>query len=235
MGNDKKNKKDKKNNPNDDLPADPGDFERLMRRFFKEFFSSGSGIPDDFIRNMEYKDFLPDIPGMKTDRYSISYRFGSDMDKPEIRVNGKHVDFKNFSDFFEKLGSKIPGGLNFDDKFSNFRSFRIQNGGSKPILSVDAEQLSLDQGDILYAEPIFEIYENGKEHHLTSAEVILEMPGVLKDDVIINYVEKGVTISGEVEHGKKIFQITINLKFKPKIEDTIINEKNGIYTITFKE
>ncbi|MCP4760956.1 MAG: hypothetical protein GY870_04180 [archaeon] len=205
--NKRKSEEDKNKNP---------DLKKIMDKFLKNFTMDVNFTP--FI-DFESIDIFSPKPGMKSN--SIQYKFGTGMDKPEIRINGKIVDDKQLNELFGNMNSINPNILGSNPRIPN---------------TVDISEVSLlgDESSSEIEDEIedvyFEIFEDTKED---LAEVTIEMPGVTFENININYSANGVIISGRV--GERLFQKAIQLKFKPNKENSKIFGKNGIFQITFKK
>jgi HSP20 family molecular chaperone IbpA len=152
----------------------------------------------------------------KTRSYSISYKYKTGMDKPEININGNPVNSENFKDLFRNitnLGIKDPtlNQIELDP-----RDFQLSSGNSK----------SLNE----FEEPLYDLIEDSNGH---PTGITLELPGVSIEKIIISYFDDEVIITGESED--RIFRKELTLEYKPDKEKTQVFGKNGIYQIHFSK
>ncbi|MHA1339552.1 MAG: Hsp20/alpha crystallin family protein [Promethearchaeota archaeon] len=185
-------------------------FNKRIRRFFEDWIDFSSEFEDifeDLDENFEIR-----IPKGKTSKnYSISYRWQTGMDKPEIIVKGDATedDIQRFLKGIQaKFGRHALSSNDFDVKM-------LEPG--------EGEELESNEE---YRYPDGEIQSGN-----SNAIVTLEMPGVGKDDVKIDIDGKKVTIIGE--KGDIKYKRKFTLKFEPSEHEITAN--NGIIEITFKK
>ena len=145
--------------------------------------------------------------------YRISYRFGTGMDKPEIKVNDETIDPEMLAkmqkamgmpeDFMKELGMQMPFNL------PNFNMMQPQS--SQPV------QLQIESDN---KEPFYEIHD--EDTHLT---IIIELPGVEKQDVSLQASSDEVDING----------FNIRLPKKIETESAKSRMKNGILEVRFNK
>lgn len=210
--------KDKKNRSGRN-PFDIDGLDDLMKNIFGEGFR----MPDF---GFGTEPFMLGPEGLGNGK-SISYRFSSDMDKPEIRINGKPVDIDE-----EQLKKMMSGGMRPE-------SFDFQ---PQQIPTLDAGEIELEKNPIdasgkslpaansvksaEYEEPYSEIYINDARDSVT---ITVELPSVMKERIIINHYDNNVTITGESED--RLYRKRFELPFKPDKEKTEIDGRNGIFEI----
>ena len=184
---------------------------KLFESQFKGIFPQNSEEfdPEDLTEpsdqsNQNHKD----NPQSKS--YSISYRFGTDMDKPEIKVNGDIDEesirnmLSNFGPFSGMIGFKTPAIIEPEKPKTK-----------KPTPGLDHE------------EPFTDILENDQ-----GADVVLEMAGVVTEDIRIQHEDQKIIITAATPYKK--YRAEIKLGFKP-LPDPKILSNNGIITIEFRK
>jgi len=145
--------------------------------------------------------------------YSISYKFGTGMKEPEIRVEGD-VDEKTVNWFLEGLTHQF--GF---DAIGTVEPAKLLK--PKPVLS-EAE----DEAEG-YSVPFTDIQDSDKD-----STAILEMPGIGKEHIKLEMKENKVimtAVNGEIKYRK-----VIRLGFTPA-KDPEMSANNGIIQIIFKK
>ncbi|MFX1329880.1 MAG: Hsp20/alpha crystallin family protein [Promethearchaeota archaeon] len=198
----------------------PDDFDDIIDKI-KKYFKLNSDIFDiDFLFIPESKkDFKLDPEDKNIKGLKVSYHFESGMDKPEIKIEG-NIDKKRIHDYLKNVDlSKYPTLERlFDTKFME---------------EIDASELSLeytrDSKDLSVLEPITEI-NDCKDF----TEIILEIPGMRKEDVQINYSEEGTKLIFKAENQFRKFMKHIYLPFKSSFKDSQLEVNNGLAIIKVK-
>jgi len=185
-------------------------FNNRIKRFFEDwidFSSEFNDIFEDFDENFEIK-----IPKGKTSKnYSISYRYQTGMEKPEIIVKG---------DATEEDIQKFLKGIK--TKFGKYAL--APNDINMKMLGPVSEEKTEDSAEYRYPDGEIQSGQN-------IAIITLEMPGISKEDVKVEIDQKDTIITavkGELKYRRKF-----SLKFIPKEYDILAN--NGIIEITFKK
>lgn len=201
-------KKNKKKNPFKDFEG----FDEFLKNSFENFFDFIDFPEEDASRNFEAGNESEN----KTKRYSISYKFGTGMDKPEIRVNGNLMDIENFKELFE-----------------NMPQFGL-NSSENQKLALDARNLNISDketnSETQYIEPFYEIFDDLNEN---STGITLELPGVSIENIVISYYGDEVVIIGESLD--RIFRKELMLDFVADKDETEVWGKNGVFQIRFKK
>lgn len=181
----------------------------------KKYFKLDSNIFDvDFIFIPESEtnsDLQP--KDKKVKGFKISYHYESGMDKPEIKIEG-NLDENKIQDYLKNIDlSKQP----------TFKRLNPPNN----VREIDAGKLSLESqeenNDINVLEPYLEI--NNFEDY---SEIMLEIPGMSKEDVTVDISEEGSTLIFTAENVNRKFMKNINLPFISSIENSEIDIKNGL-------
>ncbi len=167
-------------------------------------------------------DIIGNLPNLgesnpKNHHHSITYRFGTGMDKPEVRLNGEKVDDETMSKFLGNLGPNIK-----------ITPHRISLGSDNGITELDVKNLSLvenpDISSVQYENTYYELDKDGDSQILT-----IELPGVEEDGIIITQSKNLVTVIGESDFAKYMAKFEIDFTIdKTKTE---IEGNNGIYQI----
>jgi len=155
--------------------------------------------------------------------FKISYHYDSGMDKPEIKVEG-NIDEKRIHEYLKNIDiSKIPQ-LN-----EIYQSQSTQE--------IDASTLSLDtflqkdEKDQRYlTEPYTEICDNDG-----FTEIMIEIPGMGKDNVTIKFEDKGKKMIFTAKNGRRKFMKSIPLLFKSSERECEIEVNNGIAIIKVRK
>ncbi|MBD3353215.1 MAG: hypothetical protein GF364_17175 [Candidatus Lokiarchaeota archaeon] len=212
----KKGKKD----ANKDKKDNPFRFDGIDD-FIKNFFGMNRSKP---FLPMENKNEEDDGSDRHVKKNSFTYRFGTGMDKPDIRINGKPVDIND--NIFKRIMSQgLPEGFNPNMMPTNQQV--IDAGevslGNTPINYSEDDYRPQDD---MYEEPYYEI-----EKLEDKLVVTIELPSVKEENIVINYYENNVTITAENEIRR--FRKSFELEFEPDKEETLISGRNGIYEIEF--
>jgi HSP20 family molecular chaperone IbpA len=153
----------------------------------------------------------------KTHHHSITYRFGTGMSKPEIRLNGEKVDDETMSNFLGNLGPNIKITPN-----------RINLGSDKGITELDVKNLSLaknpDIPSVQYENTYYELDKDGDTQILT-----IELPSVEQDGIIITQSKNFVTVIGESDYAR--YKVEFEIDFTIDKTKTEIEGNNSIYQI----
>ena len=196
------------------------DFDEFIDRI-KKYFKLDSDMFDiDFL-------FVPESDknlkkGLKDENikgFKISYHYESGMDKPEVKVEG-NIDDKRIHEYLKNVDvSKIP-------QLNNL--YKVQ-----ATKEIDASTLSLDtflqkeekvKGTL--AEPYTEICDNEG-----FTEIMIEIPGMSKDNVSIMFEDKGKKMIFAAKNEKRKFMKSIPLLFKSSERECEIEVNNGIAII----
>ncbi len=199
----------------------PDEFDDIIDAI-KKYFKIDSDIFDvDFLFIPESKNNLNLNPqNDKTKGFKISYHFETGMKKPEFKIDG-NIDDTRIREFLKNVDlSKYP---NLEKRFEYI-----------PTEGIDADQLSLDfmeqEEDLLIIEPLTEINDY-KEH----SEIIIDIPGIDKEDIKIRIGEKGRKLIFTAESRNRRYEKAISLPFKTSIDNYSIVIKNGLAIINLKK
>ena len=188
---------------------------------FKKYFNIDSDVFDvDFIFIPEPDLNIEENPNLENPKdVKISYHFETGMKKPEIKIEG-NIDNKKIWDYLNKMDlSKVPGLKEVYDHRSK--------------TEIDAGNLSLDvynpKKEKLNAS-ILEPYTENSGDDL-SIEIVIEIPGMDKEDVAIILKDEGRIVMLTAENGYHRYMKTIPLPFKTSLENYKLEINNGIATI----
>ncbi len=205
---------------NDDI------FDENYKRFTKRLRNLVEGFSDFFDKNFGFMDFseFPSIDfnndlnfkNNDTKSYSISYNYQTGMDKPEIRVQGD-VDDETLSKFLKG----IP-------KFITERP-TIKGISLVPESKEERRELKASQKMKEDIEPYIEITDFEDQ-----IEICLELPGVEKEDLKLNFDEKGEELTVEAKRDGRKFYKEIKLPINLDINDYTLELKNGIASLKLK-
>ncbi len=188
----------------------------------KKYFKIDSDIFDvDFLFIPEPKNnlnFESQDNGEKS--FKISYHFETGMNNPEFKIEG-NIDDKKIRELLKNIDlSKYP---KLEKRFER-----------RSLEEIDADQLSLDfsmqEEDLTILEPLTEIND-----HKEYSEIIFDVPGINKEDIIINIVAKGTKLIFIAENKNRRYEKTISLPFKTSRENYKIEVKNGLVIINVKK
>ena len=188
----------------------------------KEYFKLDSDRFDIdflFIPESESNSFLrPE--NKKVKGFKITYHFETGMEKPEIRIEG-NIDEKKIQEYLE--------GIDISQKPYLKKLLESNN-----VDEIDASKLSLEANelikDLTIIEPNTEINDT-KDY----TEIILEIPGVSKEDVILNFSEGGNKLNFSAETETRKYIKNINLPFAISSKNYDIEVKNGLAIISVKK
>ncbi|MFW9818778.1 MAG: hypothetical protein ACFFE5_04145 [Candidatus Thorarchaeota archaeon] len=188
----------------------------------RKYFKIDSEIFDvDFLFIPESKNNLNlDSQNNNEKGFKISYHFDSGMKNPEFKIEG-NIDDKKIREILKNIDiSKYP---TFEKRFKNRSSEEI-----------DVKHLSLDlpgQEQVLTVlEPLTEINE-----HKEYSEIILEIPGINKEDIMVNIIEKGTKIIFSAENSIRRYKKIVPLPFKASSKNYEVEVKNGLVIINVKK
>ncbi len=155
--------------------------------------------------------------------FKISYHYEEGMDEPNIKIQGD-IDEKELNDYLKNLDlTKI---------YPKIRKFNISNTNQdKSHDFFDTEELSIKpnmkQEELSYKEPYIEV------HNLKNfIEILLEAPGIKKDDILITLNGNKKTLIFEAENSGKRYHKKIKLPYKISIINESLDFNNGL--IIFK-
>jgi HSP20 family molecular chaperone IbpA len=188
----------------------------------KKYFKIDSDIFDvDFLFIPESKNNLNlESQDNMEKGFKISYHFETGMNKPEFKIEG-NVDDKKIRELLKNIDlSKYP---TLEKRFE-----------TRIVEEIDVDQLSLDltsqEEDLTILEPLAEINDY-KEH----SEIIFDIPGINKEDILINLSDKGTRLIFIAENTIKRYKKMISLPFKTSIDNYEMEVKNGLAIIHVKK
>ncbi len=192
------------------------DYKRFMKRFrdlfegFSDFFDKDFGFSEFSEFPMINFDKDINFKNNNTKSYSISYHYQTGMNKPEIRVNGDVDD--------EMLSKFLKGIPKFITERPTIKKISLVPESKEEIRELKAS-----------IEPYTEITDFEDQ-----IEICLELPGVEKEDLKLNFDEKGEELTVEAKRDGRKFYKEIKLPIKLDIKDYTLELKNGIACLKFK-
>lgn len=200
------------------------DFDEFIDKI-KKYFRLDSDIFDmDFLFVPEKNlDLGRNLNQDKIKGFKVSYHFEPGMEKPEIKIEG-NIDDKKIREMLKDVDiSKVPNIKDINE--------------SESIQEIDASKLSLEYHDImkehkdpLILEPYTEISKD-----LTSYEILIEIPGISKDDINISFKDKGRKLVFTAENGGRKYAKIVHLLFKSSDKNYEIDVNNGIAIVKVRK
>jgi len=196
------------------------DIDDFFKKMKKHFNFESDMFDMDFFLMPEGSNFNPN--DIKEDElkkgYKISYHYEKGMDKPEINIEGD-LDNEKLNDYLKKFNlNQFPQGH--------------QHAHLPGPSLIDAEDLSLEPYE---AEPtekplVYEPFAEVNDFDNFS-EIIMEAPGITKDDAIITFSNDGGALSFSARNGNRKYFKTIHIPFKSTANSYSLGVNNGIATI----
>ena len=187
----------------------------------KEYFKSNADIFDvDFFIFPEPDKENERNPNKREKGFKVSYHYEEGMDKPDIKIEG-NFDEKKLREFLKKRDIEPDPRLK-----------KMFKSSSKSALN--AEELTLEpcrhEDPSCVIEPYMDVNDSSE-----FTEIILELPGIEKEDIIlgINDIDKKLTLSAESPK-RKYFK-HIEIPSNCVMEDYTLELHNGIATLKFKK
>ena len=186
-----------------------------IRKFFK--FNSNMFDADFFLFPESDPDL--DFNNKNTKGFKVSYHYESGMDKPEIKIEGD-IDEKKLQEYLKNH--------NFEED-SGFK--KIASPKSNGI--IDASELSLDpnthKDKSNMIEPYVEII-----HFDEFLEVIIEVPGIIEDDIILNFDENERKLTFTAQNKNRNYLKYLYLPLDTSMEEHSLEVNNGIAILRFR-
>ena len=157
--------------------------------------------------------------GKKIEGFKISYHFETGMEKPEIRIEG-NIDEKKIQEYLEGIDMSQHPHLK-----KLLRSNKFEE--------IDASELSLEANELDEDLPIIEPHTE-INNTIDFTEIVLEIPGMNKEDVIINFSEGGNKLIFNAENETRKYVKNIYLPFAALTKDYDIEVRNGLAVILVK-
>ncbi len=188
----------------------------------KKYFKIDSDIFDvDFLFIPESENSLDLKPeNDHTKGFKISYHFERGMDKPDVRIKG-NINKRQIRDYLNKIDlSKDP----YIEKIFN----------ASPTEEIDVNNLSLDFSEDTIDLPIVDP-DTEVNNYNDAAEIILDIPGINKEDVLIELKKNGTELIFSAENRNRKYNKILTLPFKCNLENCKIEVKNGLAIIKIKK
>ena len=201
-------------NVSDDYDKFLDDIKKLFK-FNSKFFDA-----DFFFIPESFNDL--DVDKKNTRGFKVSYHYEAGMDEPDIKIEGD-IDEKKLREYLQKHNIEV------DSRFKNIFN-------RKQIEEIDAGELSLEpESGIHTAESrVIEPYTEINDFD-NSYEIILEVPGTNKDDIILNLNEVERKITFSARNNLKHYLKHIYLPFNISMEDYNLEVNNGIATLKYRK
>ncbi len=183
----------------------------------KKFFKFGPDLFDTDIFFFPESDKDLNFNKKNVKGFKISYHYETGMDDPEIKIEGD-IDEKDIPNFLKNF--------NQNPKFMNLIS-------AVPKGEIDASELSIESGKQDLKARVMEPYTEISDFERFS-EIILEVPGIEKKDIIISFDEGGRKLTFSAKSKNRNYLKRISLPFKSSIDDYALDVNNGIATLKVK-
>jgi HSP20 family protein len=184
------------------------DMQQEMERMFSQINNIQTNAPKELVREYQTPDGGT-VREVGPIVYGYSMTIGPDG-KPKVR------EFGNVNSIGQAMGKATAG---IEGGVSSGSGGRTNNGNSK---NVDNSQITVER------EPLVDVNVTDKE-----VKVVMEMPGIKKDEIRINAYD------GEVEvfanNPQRKYHKTIELPLDSDIESVKSTYNNGILEITFNK
>ncbi len=199
----------------------PDEFDEFIDEIKKYFKLNSDTFDVDFLFIPESENMLDNKPkDKKIKGFKISYHFETGMEKPEIKIEGD-VDERRIREYLKDADLS---------KYPNMK--RLLEVGS--VKEIDASKLSLEfteqDKNLSILEPYTEV-NNYKEY----TEIVLDIPGMSKEDVKVEISEGGTTLIFNAENRIRRYTKSIYLPFKFTTKNYEIEVKNGLAVIKVKK
>ena len=186
----------------------------------KKLFKFNSKIFDADFFFLPESDIDLDFDKKNTRGFKVSYHYESGMDEPEIKIEGD-IDEQKLREYLQK--HNIEADSIIKNRFN-----------PKQIGELDASELSLEPGIHTDESRVIEPYTEINDFD-NSYEIVVEVPGINKDDIILslNEVERKITFSARnyLKHYLKHIYLPLNMS----MEDYNLEVNNGIATLKFRK
>jgi HSP20 family molecular chaperone IbpA len=155
--------------------------------------------------------------------FKISYHYDSELDKPEIKIEGD-IDKKKLHEYLKNH--------NIDPNMKNKKlmppSPRIDDG------TIDAEELSLEpcrhNDNSCIIEPYTEIDDSKNTY-----EIIFEVPGIESEDIILSFSDTEKKVMLTAKSKDRNYSKDVKIPFKPSSKEYNLEVNNGIAILKFKK
>ena len=166
-------------------------------------------------------DFTKNLNDIDQKGYKVSYHFETGMDKPDIKIEGD-IDENKLREYLKEFSIDGLPHLNKIMK-SNKPSNRVY----------DANQLSLEPCDRNDPSCVVEPYTEINDFE-DSSEIIIEIPGISRDDILVNFHEEGQKLTFSAQNEKRNYVKQIQLPFKSSMDHYTLEVNNGIAILKVK-
>ncbi len=155
--------------------------------------------------------------------FKISYHYDSELDKPEIKIEGD-IDKKKLHEYLKnhnidpnvKLKKLMPPSPKNDDG------------------TIDAEELSLEPcihtDDSCIIDPYTEIDESKNTY-----EIIFEVPGIQSEDIMLSFSDAEKKVILTAKNKDRNYSKDIKIPFKPSSKEYNLEVNNGIAILKFRK
>ncbi|MFX1314270.1 MAG: Hsp20/alpha crystallin family protein [Promethearchaeota archaeon] len=197
------------------------DFDDILDKI-KKYFKLGSDIFDIDVLFIPEEDMSLEkkLDDKNIEGFKISYHFEAGMEKPEIKIEG-NIDDKKIKEYLKNVD------------LSNFHMFKnLSNSSSKKEINASELSLDMDKHDekLEILEPYTELNEDNE-----CFEIVIEVPGIEKRDVIIDFSADGRTLTFTAQNQNRKYFKKINLPSNLLKESDNLDVNNGIAYIKLKK
>ena len=193
------------------MSDDVDDFFEKVKNFFNldtDIFDIDVFLFPEAFRNKEIDLEDDDMQGFK-----VSYHFETGMDEPDVKIEG-NLDEKKLNEYIKRYNP---------ENREQIREFVRPNMSNE----IDASELTLeDHSNEGYSDIIEPYTEINDFDEFT--EVIIDIPGIKRDDISINYNIDCTILSFYAQKDDQTYNKDIQLPYKSSKDDTSIEINNGI-------
>lgn len=207
-------------------------YKRVRKMFDFDGFMNFDNFDELFNRQIDMND-----PNVEKKGYSVSYKFGTGMDKPEYKIEGDltEEEVEQIKNNIENLNFNFgfnlkPSSIRNDTNQLDFKevSKRMEN---ETTADEDIQPKYTKKQNKPIEEPFHELYEEENE-----TVIIVELPGIEKENINISIDpdnSKGLIVHAEGTYVDYEARINLNRNFK--MENVKGKSKNGIFQITISK
>ncbi len=147
-------------------------------------------------------------------------RFRDILDELDKLIDNIEKDIEDSLKGMYESGSKF-----FSKPMIYGFSMKIEPDG-KPVLKLFGDRKFLEEG---FREPFYDQFVDENKGEL---KLVVELPGVEKEDIDLNALEDELTLSAV--HGDRKYKAKIKFKVSVEPESATASYRNGILEVTFK-
>ena len=196
------------------------DFDDIIDKI-KKFFDFKSDIFD--VDVLVFPESTEDVNlkfgDESAEGFKVSYHFESGMEKPEIKIEGD-FDERKLHEYLKQfnLDQNVPIQGNFAHVQTD-----VVDAGMLSIDNIHDEEFLLEEEPSHIFEPETEI--NDFDYF---TEIILEVPGIKKEDIFVSFNNDGSRLTVFAQNEKRKYQKDIHLPFKASENNYTLKVNNGL-------